>query len=560
MARGYMDFMSTASCRDINSKKNTMTKEIYDEFYKKHGVGVHADPVRFREIANLCKGRVLDIGCGTGDLADFYQGEYLGTDISEVAIKYAKENRRESAEFAEANFLQPLPKEEGTFDTFIMAEFLEHIEDDLIVFENIKKFANPNARIIISVPNGDRIPDPNHFREFTVPSLRKKLSPLGKVTFHPWLGFEGRILVTVDLGEKNEDNLTLSMIVWNEAKGLEKAILSCINFVDKVVISVDDKSDDGTLAIAERYADVVKRHEWQNDFALARNYVDGGITSKWILSLDGHEFVDSSPDLPEKLKQDVDGLMITMQMEGGDTFINPRIYRQGIKWEHAIHNALPIKNIHKYTDFVIVHDRLGGQTMASTNKRLEQTKVMMYQELKKELKIPASKTRALFYMARYYRQFHEWKKALKYYKKYLRTSGYIGERWLCAYEAGIIANRIKKPLTALKFLFKAHEIIPGRWEISKQIGMTYLFMRRHKKAVVFLVDSLKENTGKFSFNPEERNDSDTWDKIGFCFFQNKKYSEARDAWERSIEIGKDKVQNQLNKKRIQMLEREHLQK
>jgi len=44
-----------------------MTKEIYNKFYKKHGAGVHSDAVRFREIAKLCEGRVLDIACGTGD-------------------------------------------------------------------------------------------------------------------------------------------------------------------------------------------------------------------------------------------------------------------------------------------------------------------------------------------------------------------------------------------------------------------------------------------------------------------------------------------------------------
>lgn len=535
-----------------------MTKKIYNDFYEKNGVGVHADPVRFREIAKLCQGKVLDIGCGTGDLADYYRGDYLGVDISDVAIKYAKESRHKDAMFSVSDFLQPAPDKEVTFDTFVVAEFLEHIENDEVVIQNIKKYASPNARIIISVPNGDRIPDENHLRTFIVPELRKKFAPLGRVKFHNHLGFEKRILMTVDLEEKNEDDLTLSMIVWNEKKGLEKAILSCIEFVDKIVISVDTKSNDGTLAIAERYADVVKRHEWKNDFATARNFVDEGITSKWILSLDGHEFIDSIPNLKEKLDQDVDGLMITIKMESGDTFINPRIYRRGLKWEHAIHNALPVKTTEKYTDFVIIHDRLGGQSTQSTRARMEQVKVTMKEELEKELKIPKYKTRALFYLARYYRQFHQWKKALKYYKKYLRQNGYIGEKWLCAYEAGVIACALGKPLKALKFFFMAEKLIPGRWENSKHIGLAYLSFEQHKKAAIYLVDSLKQNTGKFSFYPEEKNDGDTWDKIGLCLFFLGKIYGARNAWERSIEIGTDPIQNELNKKRIEMLDREHL--
>ena len=56
-------------------------KETYNDFYKKHGAGVHLDTERFIEMAKLCKGRVLDIGCGTGDLADFYSNEYVGIDV-----------------------------------------------------------------------------------------------------------------------------------------------------------------------------------------------------------------------------------------------------------------------------------------------------------------------------------------------------------------------------------------------------------------------------------------------------------------------------------------------
>ncbi len=534
-----------------------MQREIYNDFYKKHGVGIHADPVRFSETAKLCRGRTLDIACGTGDLADYYKGEYVGVDISDVAVKLAKESRRKDAEFLVADWTKPITEGGDQYDTIVMAEFLEHLENDDILFQNILKFAKANARIIISVPNGDRIPDENHFREFTIPSMRARFSKLGKVSFYNWLGVEGRILMTIDLGKENKNDLTLSMIVRNEGKGLEKAILSTIEIVDKIVVSVDSKSDDKTLEIARRYADIVKIHEWKDNFAEARNFVDEGIDSKWILSLDGHEFIEQAPNLADKLKQDVDGLIITMRMEGGDTFIVPRIYRQGLPWEHAIHNAIPVKTSDKYTDFIIVHDRAGGQAIESTRKRMEQVKVMMKKELEKELKIPGYETRALFYLARYYRQFREWNKALKYYKKYLRKSTFIGEKWLCAYEAGIIANAMNKPLKALKFFNLANEASPDRWEISKHIGLTYMAFDQYEKGVKYLVDSLKQNEGDFSFKPEERNDGDIWDKIGFCLFMLGKYTEAKTAWERSIEIGKDPIQKMLNKKRIELLEKEH---
>jgi len=534
-----------------------MTKEIYNEFYKEHGAGIHSDAVRFRETAKLCEGRVLDIACGTGDLADFYKGEYLGVDISDIAVKLARESRRKGASFMVSNMLDEQEFLKGKFDTIVIAEFLEHITDDTILFENIKRASHSRTKIIISVPNGDRVPDKNHVRTLTVPQLRVKFSSLGKVRFHNWTGFKNRILMSVQMGEEVINDLALSMIVWNEAKGLETAILSCIDFVDQIVISVDNKSNDGTIKIAERYADVVKRHEWENNFGKARNWVDEGIKTKWILSLDGHEFVKQAPQILEKLKSTADGFYIRMEMESGDTFINPRLYKTGTIWAHAIHNAIKLEKGEKYTDFIITHDREGGQSEKSTVERLEQVKKTMGVELKKELKIKGSRVRALFYLARYYRQFNECKKAIKYYKKYLKNSTHKAEKWLCAYEAGIIANCLGKNLLALKFFAKANETIPNRWEIKKHIGLTYLAFEQYNKAVVYLVESLDINTGEFTFNPEIRDDGDTWDKIGFAFYQLEQWFEAKQAFLQSIKIGTNKIMVEMNKQRVALLEKHH---
>jgi tetratricopeptide (TPR) repeat protein len=113
-----------------------------------------------------------------------------------------------------------------------------------------------------------------------------------------------------------------------------------------------------------------------------------------------------------------------------------------------------------------------------------------------------------------------------------------------------------KPLTALNFFRLAEKEMPNRWEISKHMGLAYLSFGRFDKAVELLVNSLNINTGDFIFKPEKRNDADTWDKIGYCFFQLGKYFEAKTSWERAVEIGTDEIQIKLNKKRIDMLEKE----
>ena len=530
-------------------------KKTYNDFYTKHDTDVHSDPVRFTEIANLCKGLVLDIACGTGDLADFYKGQYVGVDISDVAIEKAEEIRRKDADFHCGDFLVPKSERKYKFDTVVMAEFLEHIEDDAQVFENIKKMCKPDARLIISVPNGDRIPDENHLREFTVPELRKKLKPLGKVKFHVWGGFAHRILVTVDMGQQNEELISLVMMCKDEEKGLERAILSTLEFVDNVVVSMDNKTTDKTLEITERYADTVKKHDWRNDFAWARNFAQEGVKTKWILSLDGHEFVKERARIEEMLKEDVDGLMITMLMEGGDKFVTPRVFSSKLVWNHAIHNAISCKTTKAYEDFVVEHDRAGGQSLKSTAKRIEQVKATMESALLLELKEKKYQVRSLFYLARYYRQFKMLKKALKYYKKYLKVGVHKGEMWLACYEASIIANALGKHYLALKFLKKAEKLLPNRWEISKQRGLTYLAFEQWEKGIEYLTDSHKVNTGKFSYNPEKRDIADTWDKIGFAWFQMKEYQKARISFEEALKNETDEEKRKLHTRRIELIDK-----
>jgi len=530
-------------------------KEIYNDFFKEHGKEIHADPLRFIAISQLCKGNVLDIGCGTGDLADFYKGNYLGIDVSDVAIGMAKENKRRMANFIVGDATKTDQTVSKKFDTIVMAEFLEHIKDDKIVFKNIKKWARKDARLIITVPNGDRVPDPNHLRNFTIPQLRKRFSKLGIVKIHNWSGAKDRILMTVDLGKKNKNLLSLVMIVKNEEHGIERAVLSCIEFVDNIVISVDYFSGDNTLEIAKLYADELKRHEWHDDFSAIRNFAQENVKTKWILVLDGHEYVKKCNNLDEMLKLDVEGLFVTVEMDHGDEHIHNRIYRSHLKWEQAIHNVIRSKVNKKFKGFVVKHDRSGGQSKKSAAKRWEQRKEMMPRLLKKEMRKDRKSSRAHFYLARWYFSAKEWKKAIKYYKKYLKRKNRKGERWFVCYEAAVCSNCVGKHLLALKFLRKAEKELPKRWEISKQMGITYMCFEHWGKAIDFLVDSLKINVGDFSHLPMKRDDAGTWDAIGYCWFQLKKYNKAKVSWERAIELEKDKDKIKLNKKRIELMDR-----
>lgn len=334
-----------------------MTKEQWDNFFEQGGVNIHTDPVRFSKIAELCKGSVLDVGCGTGDLASFFMGEYTGFDISPVAIGMARDARRTDANFSVDDILtigRPFNK---FYDTVVLGEFIEHFSDTKAVIAKILPLLAPHGRLIISVPNFNKIPDADHVKIFTVPQIRKDFAELGKVLFHPYPGFSERIIFTVDTGAYNEKRLALAMIAKNEGQGLEACVISTLGIVDEVVISIDTASTDNTKEVAEQYADKVLAHKWENSFCKARNSVQSHVSCPWVLSLDGHERVTQTGHLEDALKKDTDAIFVQLFWETGFHFYFPRIIKKEVQWIKDVHNFPAFKTEVELPDFVIVHDR-----------------------------------------------------------------------------------------------------------------------------------------------------------------------------------------------------------
>ncbi|MDZ8053113.1 MAG: glycosyltransferase [Aulosira sp. ZfuVER01] len=83
-------------------------------------------------------------------------------------------------------------------------------------------------------------------------------------------------------------NLSLCMIVKNEAATLPKCLSSVKNLVDEIVI-LDTGSSDRTPEIATGYGAKVQHFKWNNNFSTARNEALKYVTGDWILVLDADE-------------------------------------------------------------------------------------------------------------------------------------------------------------------------------------------------------------------------------------------------------------------------------
>ena len=86
--------------------------------------------------------RVLDIGCGPGDLINYLPGvEYTGLDLSESYIESARHRFGDRGRFYAARVSDLDPAELGEFDVVIAKSLLHHIDED----EALHLFASASA-------------------------------------------------------------------------------------------------------------------------------------------------------------------------------------------------------------------------------------------------------------------------------------------------------------------------------------------------------------------------------------------------------------------------------
>ncbi len=152
----------------------------------------HTNRQRARVTVKLCRGSVLDLGCGEGHLAGLIAENghaVTGIDKNKDKIQTAKLLYPQvtflSGDLRSAN----LPPE--MFDTALLTEVLEHLTENAAreAVEAAMRFLKPGGRLVVSVPNEDCVPHRNHLQEFDRRSLRRVLEPYGKtklVTEQPY--------------------------------------------------------------------------------------------------------------------------------------------------------------------------------------------------------------------------------------------------------------------------------------------------------------------------------------------------------------------------------------
>ena len=100
----------------------------------------------------LKKGRILDIGAGTGIILKLLQdlGEAYGIELSLQAINFLKKRKLKRIICADAD--HPLPFKNDTFTMITCLDVLEHLEKDFGLLKEMIRVSRPGGHILVAVP------------------------------------------------------------------------------------------------------------------------------------------------------------------------------------------------------------------------------------------------------------------------------------------------------------------------------------------------------------------------------------------------------------------------
>ncbi len=127
--------------------------------------------------------RILDVGCGPGNLLDHLaaHGRTYGTDFSVDALRFCA--GRGFGRLFRADF-HSLPVRTDGFDLVTCIDVLEHLEDDRRAIAELQRILRPGGTLVVSVPAfqflwGDHDTLYGHHRRYTTGEVRERLEAVG---------------------------------------------------------------------------------------------------------------------------------------------------------------------------------------------------------------------------------------------------------------------------------------------------------------------------------------------------------------------------------------------
>ena len=135
-------------------------------------------------------GRLLDVGCGSGDWIMFMRGlgwQVSGNDFDAIAVKTARSRGLE----VECASLEQQNHPAGTFDAVTLSHVIEHVPDPVQTLAECRRILKPGGRLVLFTPNASSLSHrvfkqdwrglepPRHLHVFSTESMRPLLEHAG---------------------------------------------------------------------------------------------------------------------------------------------------------------------------------------------------------------------------------------------------------------------------------------------------------------------------------------------------------------------------------------------
>lgn len=293
-------------------------------------------------------------------------------------------------------------------------------------------------------------------------------------------------------------NLTLSMIVKNEAPNIERCLASCAPFIDYYVIC-DTGSTDNTKEIIKNFFDSkgipgeILDHEW-SDFGTNRTKALEACygKTKWAMMIDADDSI--SGKLPvESFDDSLDGYVVQIQ-RGPFRWVRAQIFNLARKkwwYEEPLHEYAMCEqpmNVRKLEGDYAWEVRTEGCRSRESENDIEKYK-KDYAILKGYLEKDPSSPRKQFYAAQSAFDAHMFDVAEQEYLKRIELGAWQEEVFFSWMRVGMCREFQGKPVEQIADAFMmAFESAPHRVEPLYHLSCIYRKYNRPRNA--FLVASL----------------------------------------------------------------------
>lgn len=181
-----------------NDSKRQLLEQIHSLVYAAYRIGNFIPSallglnearkqMRSMYLHDMAPGRVLDVGCGSGDFLHRMHNlgwSVTGIDFDSKAIENAKKRVGESSTFLNTD-LAGARFPDNSFDAVTMSHVIEHVPDPVALLTEVRRILKSSGRLVVTTPNihsfgHQKFQDcwagldaPRHLQVFSLPALQR---------------------------------------------------------------------------------------------------------------------------------------------------------------------------------------------------------------------------------------------------------------------------------------------------------------------------------------------------------------------------------------------------